>query len=349
MSQAGPCGHRDGPAQAVGHDRGDGRRRDGPRRRPVRHRPAPATRAMLRLTPGSGRTGSGRSRAAAGSAGTSRLGCWPMASRSSTCHRSCPLGRGSSPPARAARPTPPTRTPSPWSAPGWPGFDRWSTTSSSPCCGFWPTGAASLGEDHTRMVSQLHHLLLELIPGGAKKDLSAAQAKALLATVRPRDAAGKARRRVAAELIADLERIYARKKAADKELTRAGRRHRHHPDGPARHRTLRRGPAAGRGRRHHPVPRPQAHFASWNGTAPIDASSGDQVATGSPAPGTGRSTGCCTSWRPSSCATRPRAAPTSTARKQPGKTSDGSHAMPETAPVRHRLPAPWSTTPSRAR
>ncbi|HXH78360.1 IS110 family transposase [Nocardioides sp.] len=76
----------------------------------------------------------------------------------------------------------------------------------------------SLGEDHTRMISQLHQLLLELIPGGAKKDLSAAQAKALLAKVRPRDAAGKARRRVAAELIADLERIYARKKAADKEL-----------------------------------------------------------------------------------------------------------------------------------
>ncbi|MGO4363467.1 hypothetical protein [Terrabacter sp. RAF57] len=57
------------------------------------------------------------------------------------------------------------------------------------------------------MVSQLHHLLLELIPGGAKKDLSAAQAKKLLATVRPRDVAGKARRRVAAELVADLERI----------------------------------------------------------------------------------------------------------------------------------------------
>ena len=30
----------------------------------------------------------------------------------------------------------------------------------------------SLGDDHTRMVSQLHRLLLELIPGGAKKDLA---------------------------------------------------------------------------------------------------------------------------------------------------------------------------------
>ena len=33
----------------------------------------------------------------------------------------------------------------------------------------------SLGEDHTRMIAQLHRLLLELIPGGAKKHLSAAQ------------------------------------------------------------------------------------------------------------------------------------------------------------------------------
>ena len=78
------------------------------------------------------------------------------------------------------------------------------------------------------MISQLHQLLLELIPGGAKKDLSAAQAKALLAKVRPRDAAGKARRRVAAELIArpgaDLPTQQGRRQGAQG----AGRRHRHH-------------------------------------------------------------------------------------------------------------------------
>ena len=50
----------------------------------------------------------------------------------------------------------------------------------------------SLGEDHTRMISQLHQLLLDC-PGRAKKDLSAAQAKALLAKVRPRDVVGKTR------------------------------------------------------------------------------------------------------------------------------------------------------------
>jgi transposase len=134
----------------------------------------------------------------------------------------------------------------------------------------------SLGEDHTRMVSQLHQLLLELIPGGAKKDLSAAQAKALLAKVRPRDAAGKARRRVAAELISDLERLYQRKKSANKELSELLKAtgstltslHGIGPSGAARLLAevadVTRFPG-------------KAHFASWNGTAPIDASSGDQV------------------------------------------------------------------------
>jgi len=134
----------------------------------------------------------------------------------------------------------------------------------------------SLGEEHTRKVSQLHALLLELLPGGAKKDLSAAQAKALLAKVRPRDLVGKTRRRLAAELVGDLEQIYARKKAADKELkalvaaTDTGLLDLHGigPSGAARLLVevgdITRFPD-------------RNHFASWTGTAPIDASSGDNV------------------------------------------------------------------------
>jgi transposase len=133
-----------------------------------------------------------------------------------------------------------------------------------------------LGEDHTRMVSQLHQLLLDLIPGGAKKDLSAAQAKALLDEIRPRDAAGRARHRVAAELVSDLERIHQRKKAADKQLrdllkatgTTLPSLNGIGPSGAARllieAGDITRFPS-------------KAHFASWNGTAPIDASSGEQV------------------------------------------------------------------------
>jgi transposase len=51
-----------------------------------------------------------------------------------------------------------------------------------------------LGRPCTEIVPRLHHLLLELIPGGAKKFLSAQQARALLDTVRPRDVVGKTRR-----------------------------------------------------------------------------------------------------------------------------------------------------------
>ncbi|MBO0731122.1 MAG: transposase, partial [Acidimicrobiaceae bacterium] len=53
-------------------------------------------------------------------------------------------------------------------------------------------------------VNRLQRLLTELIPGGAKRDLSALQAKRLLATVKPRTLVGKTMRRMAAEEIADL-------------------------------------------------------------------------------------------------------------------------------------------------
>ena len=133
-----------------------------------------------------------------------------------------------------------------------------------------------LGEEHTRKIAQLHALLLELIPGGAKVFLSAAQARKLLASVRPRDVVGKTRKRVATELVIDLEKIYARTKAADKELTELVKAtgtglldlHGIGPSGAARLLVevgdITRFPDRG-------------HFASWTGTAPIDASSGDHV------------------------------------------------------------------------
>ncbi|MFL6002286.1 MAG: IS110 family transposase [Nocardioides sp.] len=125
-------------------------------------------------------------------------------------------------------------------------------------------------------VNRLQRLLSELIPGQRKRDLSALQAKAMLATVRPRDIAGKTRRRMAAEELADLvavdrklKRIKAELKTAvqDRGSTLMGI----HGIGPA-------GAAriladvgdiarfADRNR-----------FASWTGTAPLDASSGEQI------------------------------------------------------------------------
>jgi transposase len=75
-----------------------------------------------------------------------------------------------------------------------------------------------LGVSRTQTMNRIHRLLLELLPGGAKKNLSAAQAKALLAGVRPRDVAGKIRHRLAADYIAELVVIDKRIKNTDVEL-----------------------------------------------------------------------------------------------------------------------------------
>ena len=127
----------------------------------------------------------------------------------------------------------------------------------------------------TRTVSRLHRLLLELIPAGAPRFLSATQAKALLATVRPRDVAGRTRRQLAVELLADIVRLDRQLKDSDKRLTEAVA-----ATGSGLPSLYGIGPV-GAARILGDVGnvarfRSKAHFASWTGTAPIDASSGQQ-------------------------------------------------------------------------
>ncbi len=125
-------------------------------------------------------------------------------------------------------------------------------------------------------VNRLQRLLSELIPAGAKRDLSALQAKRLLATVRPRTVVGKTMRRMAAEEIADLVAVDTKLKAIKKELRAAVQARGSHlmdlygvgPAGAARILAdvgdVARFPD-------------RNHFASWTGTAPLDASSGEQI------------------------------------------------------------------------
>ena len=133
-----------------------------------------------------------------------------------------------------------------------------------------------LAHQRVQTVNRLQRLLSELLPGQRKRDLSAAQAKAMLATVRPRDIAGKTRRRMAAEEIADL---VARRREAEEDQGRAeGRSHRARLDlmdlygvGPAGAARV----LADVGDVARFVDRNR--FASWTGTAPLDASSGEQT------------------------------------------------------------------------
>jgi transposase len=133
-----------------------------------------------------------------------------------------------------------------------------------------------LGRARTQVINRLHRLLLELIPGGAKRFLSAQQARALVATVKPRDVVGKTRRRLVVELIGELEAIDKKIKATDKELKQLVVAHGStllelHGIGPSSAARL----LADVGDIHRF--RDRDKFASWNGTAPLDASSGEQT------------------------------------------------------------------------
>jgi len=64
----------------------------------------------------------------------------------------------------------------------------------------------------TQAVCRLHRELQILIPGGASRALTAAKAKTLLASVRPRDEVGKVRKALAQDQLADLVAIDKRLK-----------------------------------------------------------------------------------------------------------------------------------------
>jgi transposase len=133
-----------------------------------------------------------------------------------------------------------------------------------------------LTRSRVQTVNRLQRLLSELLPGQAKRDITTAQAKALLATVRPRDIAGKTRRRIAAEELAELVAVEVKMKKSTAELKALVLARRSplmdlHGVGPVvAARTL-----ADVG----DVTRfaDRNRFASWTGTAPLDASSGEQI------------------------------------------------------------------------
>ncbi|WP_101525802.1 IS110 family transposase [Nocardioides houyundeii] len=133
-----------------------------------------------------------------------------------------------------------------------------------------------LARQRVQTVNRLQRLLSELLPGQRKRDLSATQAKTMLATVRPRDIAGKTRRRMAAEEVADLVAGDAKLKKIKAELkatvlARGSGLMDIYGIGPAgAARTL-----ADVGDVTRFVDRNR--FASWTGTAPLDASSGEQT------------------------------------------------------------------------
>jgi transposase len=133
----------------------------------------------------------------------------------------------------------------------------------------------ALTRRRVQTVCRLQALLAELLPGHAKRDITTGQAKRTLAAVRPRDIAGKTRRRIAAEELAELIAVDAKIKKATAELkAMVLARESRLMDIPGVGAVVAARILADVG----DVARfaDRNRFASWTGTAPLDASSGEQ-------------------------------------------------------------------------
>jgi transposase len=195
-----------------------------------------------------------------------------------------------------------------------------------------------LSRSRAQGLNRLHRLMTELVPGGIPTKKSVPQYQTMLAGVRPRDAIGRTVRRLAADQLADLVRSDVRLKAVKAELKQAvlaaGSQlmdlHGIGPAGAARILAdvgdVRRFPD-------------RNHFASWTGTAPLDASSGQQIRHRLSRGGNRRLNHVL--YIAAFVQLRHDTAGRAYYRRKlaAGKTPHGSHALPEATLVRRGLPA----------
>ena len=128
--------------------------------------------------------------------------------------------------------------------------------------------------ERTRTLSRLHVLLSDLHPGGAKRELTATQAAALLRKTHPITAVDAQRKRIARELLDDVRRLDRQIKTASQTIRQAVCDH-----GTTLTEVFGVGPVLAAKLLGHAgdITRfpSRDHFASYTGTAPVEASSGD--------------------------------------------------------------------------
>ena len=137
----------------------------------------------------------------------------------------------------------------------------------------WSKRHRDLGRTRTQVACRLHAVLCELIPGGVSKRLTAAHAGGLLEAITPSGAVEAARCELAAAFLEDLRRIDAQMRDAKKKLTVAVA-----ASGTTLTGVFGVGPVVaaiviGAVRDVSRFPS-RDHFAAYNGTAPIEVSSG---------------------------------------------------------------------------
>jgi transposase len=140
----------------------------------------------------------------------------------------------------------------------------------------WAKRYRDLGRTRTQVVCRLHAVLCELVPGGVSKVITAGQAAQVLRSVTPPDAVAAARCELAAQFLEDLRGIDARIRETRKKLTTAVQ-----ASGTSLTGLFGVGPVIaaaviGDVRDVSRFPS-RDHFAAYNGTAPIEVSSGQRT------------------------------------------------------------------------
>jgi transposase len=139
----------------------------------------------------------------------------------------------------------------------------------------WPKRHRDLGRTRARVVCRLHAVLCELVPGGVARAIIAAHAARLLESITPAGAVEAARCELAAAVLEDLRRIDAQLRETRKKLTAAVR-----ASGTSLTGLFGVGPVIaatviGGARDVSRFP-DRDHLAAYNGTAPIEVSSGNR-------------------------------------------------------------------------
>jgi transposase len=138
----------------------------------------------------------------------------------------------------------------------------------------WARRHRDLSRAHNRIACRLHAVLCELVPGGFGKEITAGQATQALADITPRGATDTARLELAYELLDELRTIAEQRRATKNRIARIVAASKTsitdiYGVGPIIAATV-----LGYVSDVHRFPT-RDHFAAYNGTAPIDVSSGN--------------------------------------------------------------------------
>jgi transposase len=140
----------------------------------------------------------------------------------------------------------------------------------------WAKRHRDLSRARNQVVCRLHAVLCDLVPGGVSKNITAGQAARILDQVQPRGAAGAARWILAEQFLTDLRRIDTQRSDVKKKLATAVR-----ASGTTVTDIFGVGPAVAAavlGDVGDIARFPgKDHFAAYNGTAPVEVSSGGRV------------------------------------------------------------------------